>query len=54
MVNSGAIRNHIVLEVIEQLGIPYWEKEKPYLLVMISGELVLYKDGIINLETGPI
>ena len=26
------------------------EKEKPYLLVTISGEPVLYKDSIINLE----
>ena len=24
---------------------------KPYTLVMISGDLVLYKDSIINLET---
>ena len=30
------------------------EKEKPYLLVTILGELVLYKDSIINLKTGPI
>ena len=29
---------------------PYREKEKPYLLVMILGEPVLYKDSIINLE----
>ena len=28
----------------------YKEKEKPYLLIMILGELVLYRDGIINLE----
>ena len=51
MVNSRAIRNHIVLKIVEQLGILYKEKEKPYLLVTISGELVLYKDSIINLET---
>ena len=54
MVDSGATRNHIVLEVVEQLGILYKEKEKPYSLVTILGELVLYKDGIINLEIGPI
>ena len=54
MVNSKTIRNHIVLKIVERLGILYREKEKPYLLVMISGELVLYKDGIINLETEPI
>ena len=51
MVDSGVIRNYIVLEVVERLGILYREKEKPYLLITISGEPVLYKDGIINLET---
>ena len=54
MVDNGAIRNHITLKIVEWLGILYREKEKPYLLVTISGELVLYKDSIINLETGPI
>ena len=54
MVDSGATRNYIVLEVVKRLRIPYREKEKPYLLVTILGELVLYRDGIINLETGPI
>ena len=29
-------------------------EKKAYLLITISGELVLYKDGIINLEIGPI
>ena len=51
IVDSGVIRNHIVLKVVKRLGILYKEKEKPYLLVTISGEPVLYKDGIINLET---
>ena len=50
IVDSRAIRNHIVLKVVEQLRIPYREKEKPYLLVIILGELVLYRDSIINLE----
>ena len=54
MVDSGAIRNHIILEVVEQLGILYREKEKPYSLVTILGEPVLYRDGIINLEIRPI
>ena len=49
--DSRAIKNHITLEVVERLGIPYKKKEKPYSLVIISGELVLYKDSIINLET---
>ena len=54
IVDSRAIRNHIILKVVERLGIPYKEKKKPYLLVMILGELVLYKDGIINLKIGLI
>ena len=36
------------------MGILYREKEHPYPLVTILGELVLYKDNIINLEIGPI
>ena len=52
--DSRVTKNHIILEVVEQLGILYREKEKPYSLVTISGELVLYKDSIINLKTGLI
>ena len=51
MVDSKVTRNHIVLKVVKQLGILYKEKEKPYLLVTILGEPVLYKNSIINLET---
>ena len=29
---------------------PYREKEILYILIIILGELVVYKDGIINLE----
>ena len=54
MVDNKATKNHIALEVVEWLRIPYREKEKPYSLVIILGELVLYKDGIINLEIGLI
>ena len=39
---------------MEQLGILYREKEYLYPLVIILGEPVLYKNGIINLEIGPI
>jgi hypothetical protein len=31
---------------------PYRQKLEPYTLVTILGDPVLYKDGIINLETG--
>ena len=36
------------------MGILYKEKKHPYPLITILGELVLYKDNIINLKTGPI
>jgi hypothetical protein len=32
----------------------YKQKLKPYTLITILGDLVLYKDRIINLETGPV
>ena len=54
MVDSRVIKNHIILKVVERLRILYKEKKKPYSLVTISGEPVLYKDGIINLKTGLI
>ena len=54
IIDSGVIRNYIALKIVKQLGIPYREKEKPYSLITILGELVLYKDSIINLKTEPI
>ena len=52
--DSRVTKNHIILKVVERLGILYREKEKPYLLVTILGELILYKNSIINLEIGLI
>jgi hypothetical protein len=52
MVNSGVIRNHITLKVVERLRLLYRQKLEPYALVMILGDPVLYRDGIINLEIG--
>jgi hypothetical protein len=52
--DSKVIRNHITPKVIEWLGLPHRQKLEPYTLVTISGDLVLYKDKIINLETGPV
>jgi hypothetical protein len=53
-VDNKVIKNHITPKVVERLGLLYRQKLKPYTLVIISGDLVLYKDGIINLETGPV
>jgi hypothetical protein len=51
-VDSGVIRNYITPKVVEWLGLLYRQKLKLYALVTILGDPVLYKDGIINLETG--
>jgi hypothetical protein len=52
MVNSKVIRNHITPKVVERLGMPYRQKLELYTLVTISGDPVLYRDGMINLEIG--
>ena len=44
----------IEIKIVKQLGILYKEKKHRYLLVTILGELVLYKNSIINLKIGPI
>jgi hypothetical protein len=51
-VNSRVIRNHIAPKVVERLGLLYRQKLELYTLVMISGDPVLYKNGIINLKIG--
>ena len=50
--DSGAIRNYISLIVVKRIGLLYRDKENLYLLVTISGDLILYRDSIIQLEIG--
>ena len=50
--DSGVIRNYILLKVIERLRLSYRQKRDLYPLVTISGDPILYKDRIIYLETG--
>ncbi len=52
--DSGVIRNYILLKAIKRLRLPYRQKENLYPLVTISGDPILYRDGIIYLETGLI
>jgi hypothetical protein len=52
MVDSGVIRNHIAPKVVKWLRLLYRQKLEPYTLVTILGDLVLYRDKMINLETG--
>jgi hypothetical protein len=51
-VDSGVIKNYITPKVVKQLGLLYRQKLKPYTLITILGDLVLYKDRIINLKIG--
>ena len=48
--DNKIIKNHITPKTVKRLGILDREKEYLYLLVTILGELVLYRDSIINLE----
>jgi len=36
------------------MGLLYRQKEYPYLLVIILGDPIAYRGGIINLKIGPI
>jgi hypothetical protein len=51
-VDNKVIRNHITPKVVEWLGLLYKQKLESYTLITILGDPVLYKDRIINLETG--
>jgi len=54
LVDSGAIRNHILLKVVERIGLLHRQKEYLYPLITILGDQIAYKGGIINLKIGPI
>jgi hypothetical protein len=43
--------NYIIPNTVEWLELLYKQKLKPYALVIILKDLVLYKDSIINLKT---
>ena len=52
MVDNKVTRNHISLNMIKQLRLPYKQKEDLYPLVMILGDLIIYRDKIIHFKTG--
>ncbi len=52
MVDNKVIRNHILLKTIKWLRLLYRQKENPYPLVMISRDLIIYRDRVIYFETG--
>jgi len=54
LVDSEAIKNHILPAAIKRIGLPHRQKENPYPLVTILGDLILYGNGMIHLKTGPV
>jgi hypothetical protein len=50
-VDSKTTKNYITPSTVEWLGLLYKQKLKPYALITILGDLVLYRDRMINLET---
>ena len=52
--DSRVTRNYIAPAIIKRLGIPYRQKRHLYILLLITGEKVSYRGGIINLETEPV
>ena len=43
-----------MLKTVKKLGIPYWQKKDLYPLVIILGDPISYKNGVIYLEIKPI
>ena len=41
----------MLLIAVKRIGIPYRQKEVPYLLIIILGNPITYRDGIIRLKT---
>ena len=52
--DSGVIRNYILLITAERLGILYKLKENLYLLVTILGDLIFYKNKVIRIKIKPL
>ena len=54
LVDSRVTRNYISLKAVERIGLLYRQKEHLYLFIIILGDKIAYKGGIINLKTRPI
>ena len=51
LIDSGVIRNYILLAVVKRIGLLYRQKRNLYLLVIILEDLIAYRGGIINFKT---
>ena len=49
--DSEVIRNYILLAIVKKLGISCKLKESLYLLVIILGDLISYKNKVICIKT---
>ena len=54
LVNSKATKNHISPAAIKKMGLPHRQKKNPYLLVIISGDPILYRDSMIHFKIEPV
>ncbi len=52
--DSRVIRNYILLVAVKRIGLLHRDKEDLYLLITILRDLIIYRDRIIEIETGPI
>ena len=50
--DSGVIKNYILLITVKRLKIPYKLKENLYLLIIILGDLIFYKNKVIYIKIG--
>ena len=50
--DSGVMRNYMLLKAIERLRLFYRQKRNPYPLVTILKDLILYRDKMIYFEMG--
>src|SRR6266568_6888407 len=46
------MQNYMLLAAVKRIGLLYRDKENLYLLVTILGDPIIYRDGIIQMETG--
>ena len=46
------MRNYILLAAVKQIGLLHRQKERLYPLITILGDLIAYREGIINLKIG--
>ena len=52
--DSGVIKNYILLIIVKRLKIPYKLKKNLYLLVTILENLISYKNRVIYIKTKPL